>query len=138
MQAVGNIATYSGYPTTSHFFSLTSLAYNTTTQTLPPTQPAAVTPISYSPTASGTLPSCTAYINYMDVPGIVDQSQSGTSQAITDTVNNCDFLAGTWDIDSDDFTMWNPSLQGISPCALQPGFSYCVLLNSTDQLRKFK
>lgn len=125
VQAVGSVSTYSGYPSTSQAYTLPPRQFNTTTWPVPsalPTRPA-YTP---RPNAPGTIENCRAYVEHHPVQGIVDQSQSLGTSAATDMINSCDFVASTYDVDVSDLLAWNPSLQSVSPCALQPGYSYCA------------
>ena len=136
IQAVGDISTYSGYPTTSQFYSLTSATYTSTTATLPPLAAASPTTTPQFLKASGTFANCDYYINYQDVVGIVDQSQSSDLSVLTATVNNCDYLASEWGVTISNLLSWNPSLSSISPCALQPNSSYCVFQNDASAQRE--
>ena len=127
VQPIGNIQTYSGYPTTTNFITLTSNTYTTTTFTAPPKLPLpSATSTSLLPHASGTVANCFVYKNYRDIPAIVDQSQSGNLALFTNFINTCDYIRSTWAVALEDLITWNPSLNAVN-CTMQPGFSYCVL-----------
>lgn len=126
VQAVGDISTYSGYPSSSKIYTLTSLTYTTTTSTLPPAAPASTTAFTALPTAPGTVSDCKAYAEYVPVPGLTDQSQSPDVSVITDDINSCDYVISGYGIALSDFLSWNPSLSSVSPCALQANYSYCT------------
>ncbi|CZR70102.1 uncharacterized protein PAC_20003 [Phialocephala subalpina] len=125
VQAVGSIATYTGY-STSYFFTLTAANYSTTTISTSTTYPTPyVTAASQLPLASGSATNCTEYRNYEPVPAVIDQSQ-GTDEALFNSfVNNCSYLVGIYDLDLDTFLNLNPTLSNVS-CALEPGYSYCL------------
>ena len=128
VQAVGNIATYSGY-STSQFFSLTSASYSTETTTTATEYPVpSVTNEPQLPTASGTVPSCSIYRNYETVSPIIDQSQSADITLVTDFINSCTYLTGAYGVDITDLLSWNPSLTADN-CTLKSGYSYCIELN---------
>ncbi len=112
------------------------MTYTTTTSTLPPVVSASPTTVAQFPTASGTIAGCDDYVNYQDLQGIVDQSKSPDVSVLTANVNSCDYLAAEWDVTLDDLLTWNPSLSSISPCALQPNSSYCVLQSNASALRE--
>ncbi|RMD41456.1 hypothetical protein DV735_g3659, partial [Chaetothyriales sp. CBS 134920] len=131
VQAVGDIRTYSGYPSTSEAYTLTSASYTTTTSTLPASVPAIITPIVPSPTAPGTLENCEIYVEHFPVPPLIEQVQSPTAPTVTDMINSCNFILASYDVPLEDFLSWNPSLYSVDPCALQEGFRYCAI-NATD------
>ncbi|KAJ5745917.1 hypothetical protein N7520_011099 [Penicillium odoratum] len=79
---------------------------------------------TYYPSAPSTLANCTAYRNYTDTTNVFLN--------ITDTIitrlNSCKFIAFAYEVTTDQLVEWNPSLSSnVSICALQPGYSYCVL-----------
>jgi hypothetical protein len=97
VKAVGDVNTYSGYPVTTNFITLTSNTFVTTTSDaqiklpLPP-----FTSTSLLPHASGTAQNCFAYKNYRGIPAIVDQSQSTDLALYTNFINSCDYTTSTW------------------------------------------
>ncbi|KAF2228098.1 hypothetical protein BDZ85DRAFT_301033 [Elsinoe ampelina] len=125
VRAVGSVSTYSGYPTTSQAYTLPPRQFNTTTWPNPPALPTRP-PYTPLPTAPGTVANCKALVDYFPVVGITDQSQSLDPSIATDMINACDFVASGYDVDMEAFLSWNPSLQSVTPCALQPGYSYCA------------
>jgi hypothetical protein len=125
VKAVGDISTYSGYPSSSQAYSLTSMSFATTTSSLSGVA-AKTTPVISLPTASGTLPDCAAFVDHVPVPASSDQSQSDHVSVITDYVNSCDYIISVWNIKLSDFLSWNPSLSGGSACALAPNYKYCA------------
>ncbi|KAK3946802.1 hypothetical protein QBC32DRAFT_248799 [Pseudoneurospora amorphoporcata] len=126
VKAVGDINTYSGYPySTSAIYSLTSSAYVTTTTNVTTTAPS-VTPIVALPLAPGTKAGCDAYVEYKAPDPYRDQSESEDVRLVTEHMNSCDFASSAYPVSLDDFLSWNPSLASISPCYLQPGYSYCA------------
>lgn len=127
VQPVGDIQTYSGYPKTTNYITLTSNTYTTTTSSSPPKLPLpSATSTSLLPHASGTLSNCYIYKNYRDIPAIIDQSQSDTLATFTDFVNTCGYVTTSCSVSQDNLIKWNPSLDAKN-CTLKPGFSYCVL-----------
>lgn len=136
IQAVGDISTYSGYQSSSQFYSLTSMTYTPTTWTLPPVPSASATMVAQFPTASGTIANCEDYVNYQDVHGFVDHSKSPDVSVLTANVNSCVYLAAEWSVTVGDLLTWNPSLSSVRPCALQPNSSYCVLQSNASALRE--
>jgi len=125
VKAVGDISTYSGYPSSSQAYSLTSMAFSTTTYTYSGV-PAKTTPIISLPTASGTTPNCVDYVDYVAVPGSADQAQSNDVSVVTNYINSCNYIVSAWDIELSDFLSWNPSLSDDNSCALAPKYKYCV------------
>lgn len=89
-----------------------------------PTQTATSTytpvPIPTFPTAPGTISGCYAYQNYF----VVNETISGGPL----TVNDCSYVAQSWEVLIPDLEMWNPSLSTTN-CTFQPGYSYCGLQN---------
>ncbi|KAK4164085.1 hypothetical protein QBC43DRAFT_211865 [Cladorrhinum sp. PSN259] len=131
VKAVGDINTYKGYPySTSAIFTLTSSAYVTTTSTLTRAVPS-VTPIVALPLAPGTKSNCAAYVQHAPVDPFTDESESENIRLVTEAINSCDFASSGYPVFLSDFLSWNPSLASLSPCYLQPGYSYCAL-NSTS------
>ncbi|KAJ5653870.1 hypothetical protein N7490_000873 [Penicillium lividum] len=79
---------------------------------------------TYYPTAPRTLANCTAYRNYTDTTNIFFNM---TDTMIT-RLNSCKYIAFAYQVTTDQLVEWNPSLSSnASICALQPGYSYCVL-----------
>lgn len=112
VRPVGDITTYTSYPTHAPQTSFTRPP--SSTYTLPkPTQ---------SPQAPGSQSGCTLYIDYFDSSSLV--SQYGGNVALERT-NLCSTLAGKYHFTLDDFVKWNPSLDA-KDCRLKPGYSYCV------------
>lgn len=103
VQAVGDISTYSGYPSSSKLYTLTSLMYTTTTSILPAV-PASTTALTPLPTAPGTVLDCQAYVEYVAVPGFTDQSQSPDVSVITDKINSSDYVISAYGVALSDFT----------------------------------
>ncbi|KAL4739523.1 hypothetical protein BDV11DRAFT_169938 [Aspergillus similis] len=106
---VGTISSYSGYPVTSPWISITSATFPSVTVTMSTPTTGYVATRSVMPTASGTLSNCTDYRNY---------DSAGDR-------NNCSYVAFAEAIDLSDFLDWNPSLPS-TDCILQAGYSYCV------------
>ena len=132
VQAVGNIATYSGIPTTSQYTTFTLISYSTltaitTADEVRPTLPRE----SQLPTASRNLSNCDSCRNFVAVRGIVDQSESPDISTTIAFVNSCIYIAGAYHVAISDLMSWNPSLSADN-CALQPGFSYCVVQTAPD------
>jgi hypothetical protein len=127
VKAVGDIHTYSGYPVTTNFITLTSNTFATTTSSAQVKLPLpSRTATSLLPHASGTAQNCFAYKNYREIPAIVDQSQSTELALYTSFINSCDYTTSTWSVALEDMIAWNPSLDR-NTCTMKPGFSYCVL-----------
>jgi hypothetical protein len=135
VEAVGSISTYSGYPTTSPLYTLTPSTYTTTTATFSTTT-SSITPVVTLALADGTRSDCDAYVQYVDVPAVSDQTQSNTANVLTSNINNCDYIAAEYLVDTDDFIAWNPSLASLDTCALQASYRYCAL-NSSSYDRKY-
>lgn len=114
VEAVGNIATYSGY-STSGGSSITVppasfSSVNTAIQTSTPTGYAYTK--SLMPTASGTISGCSVYANY---------------NASINAESDCEYIAFAYQITAEELLEWNPSLSSnLSTCNLQNGYSYCV------------
>lgn len=135
IQAVGSIATYSGY-STSQYFSLTSANYTTTALTTVTDYPAPVyTTDALLPLASGSLTNCVVNRNYRVIPAIMDQSQSPDMSLFKNYINSCEYLAGTYGVSITNLLSWNPSFNA-SNCTMQAGNSYCVNLNQPSNTSK--
>lgn len=116
VEAVGNIATYSGYSTSTSSGSSITVppasfsSVNTAIQTSTPTGYAYTQ--SLMPTASGTISGCSVYANY---------------NASVNAASDCDYVAFAYQVTTDQLLVWNPSLSSnLSTCNLQDGYSYCV------------
>ncbi|OCK74384.1 carbohydrate-binding module family 50 protein [Lepidopterella palustris CBS 459.81] len=119
VEAVGNIATYTGYSTPAggsitvppaNFSSV-----NTAIQT--PTPTGYDYTQSLMPTASGTISGCKVYANY---------------NASSNAESDCDYVAFAYQVTTDQLLAWNPSLSSnLSTCNLQDGYSYCVVQTNT-------
>lgn len=135
---VGSISTYSGYPTTTPYITLTSTSYATaalatlTSWTLPP-----VAVQSQLPVAPDSLSGCVAYQNYIDPIAIAPEYMDTVPSAnmtLPELINDCGYVAATYDVNTTQLMDWNPSLgTNYTDCTLQPGYSYCALRNLTDQ-----
>lgn len=69
------------------------------------------------PTAPDTLADCVRYRDYDDS---------------TFNLNSCKSIAHIYDVTIDNSRAWNPSLDSnITTCTLQPGYSYCVVLDDS-------
>ncbi|KAF9888671.1 hypothetical protein FE257_008429 [Aspergillus nanangensis] len=110
VEAVGDISTYSLYPTTTAATSFTR------PPTSPPFTPTPVTTPGLQPTASGTIDKCFLYENAFDAT--VDDAS---------TLNSCKYWATYAGVNVNDLIAWNPSLS-TGACVLQSGFSYCIRL----------
>lgn len=133
VQAVGDISTYSGYPTTSLPYALTSMQFTTTSApTLPKAPPPSVTSIVPLPTAPGTVSNCKDYIEYVTIPNVTEQAESQDITVFTVNINSCDFAISAYEVTLNAFLDWNPILANVTPCYLQPGYRYC-LTNGTDE-----
>jgi hypothetical protein len=136
VQAVGSISTYSGYPTTSPIYTLTSKSYVTTTSNFS-TVANIATPVVTLPPAPGTLSDCVDFVEWIDVPDLAAQAAATDVSVLTDFLNDCDFALSAFNVDMSDFLSWNPSLASVSPCKLQANFSYCAwngTSNSTSDI----
>lgn len=130
VQAVGSISTYSGYPTTTPIYTLTSLSYATTTVNFS-TVANVATPIVALSTAPGTISDCSAYIEWVEVPDLAEQASATDVSVLTDFLNDCNYAVSAYGVDLADFLSWNPVLASVSPCTLQANYSYCTS-NSTS------
>jgi hypothetical protein len=108
---VGNVATYSGYPTPS---PATVFPKPTPTPTSAP-PPIVTDPLL--PNAAGTLSDCEDYENTFD--------SSLSSEMGVDHINSCDIWAALTGVAVQDLIAWNPSLSKDN-CVLQEGKSYCI------------
>ncbi|RDW84131.1 uncharacterized protein DSM5745_04457 [Aspergillus mulundensis] len=149
VQAVGNINTYSGYggATSSdgcrmtraslpesclatsvmtdteiwHFPKPTTANGSTSSTAASFTYPWPITVTSTPlPLAPGTHDNCDKYTEHMN----------SSTQAKTDSMNTCNFIAWFSGVPLDDLLSWNPSLtyddSNPTACLLQPGYRYCV------------
>ncbi|CAG8905566.1 unnamed protein product [Penicillium egyptiacum] len=111
--AVGSITTYVNYPVTTPLFTVTSATFASVDTSIPTTtnDPGYIYVPTYLPTAPDTLTDCVAYRDY-----------SNTFS------NSCIYISFAFHVTTDQLMEWNPSLSTtLSTCALQPGYSYCVL-----------
>ncbi|KAF9874971.1 LysM domain-containing protein [Colletotrichum karsti] len=129
VQAVGNIATYPGYPysSTQSQYTLASPTYSTTTRTTVPSQAPSSTTRPVLPLASGSLSGCERNVEHIPVPKRADQEVQPDEPVLTEDVNSCIYVSSLYDVSIDDFLQWNPSLKAIKPCQLQVGFRYCAV-----------
>ncbi|CAG7962411.1 unnamed protein product [Penicillium salamii] len=117
--AVGDISTYSDYPVTTPLFTVTTASFPAVDTSIPTatSDPGYIYTPTYLPTAPETLTDCERYANY-------DNS--------TYNLNSCKWVAWMNEVTTADFLDWNPSLNtNLSLCAMQPGYSYCSILNSS-------
>ncbi|RAH57731.1 LysM domain protein [Aspergillus piperis CBS 112811] len=117
--AVGNIKTYSGYPTTTPWITVPTASFSAVDTSIPiiTSDPGFIYTPRYLPAAPGTISNCQSYVNYDNT---------------TSNLNSCIFIAYAYDVTTHNLLSWNPSLDtNLTTCALQPGYSYCALLNST-------
>ncbi|KAG2025158.1 hypothetical protein GB937_002919 [Aspergillus fischeri] len=109
VQAVGNIATYSGYPVTTPSYTFTKLPSTTAFTPVPIATP------PLNPKAPGTWANCTFYENAFNTK--IDNYES---------LNSCH----SWSINSgstvEQLIHWNPSLDPKN-CVLDPAYSYCLI-----------
>lgn len=116
---VGDISTYPGYPQTTPLITVTSASFPPVDTGIPTasSSPGYVATTSLLPTASGTIPGCDTYKN---------ANGSGGH-------DSCSDISANYLVSVDQLQKWNPSLsKNPSDCSLQPGFSYCVVQNSTE------
>ncbi|KAK5636388.1 hypothetical protein RRF57_012100 [Xylaria bambusicola] len=110
VRAVGDIATYPGYPVETASTTFTKPPKSTEYNPIPVETP------SLHPTASGTIEGCVAYENAMDsTSGLANISEA----------NSCQNWAFAVDATVTDLIEWNPSLSWES-CVFQIGKSYCI------------
>lgn len=141
VQAVGDIHTYSGYPQTTNFITLTSASYTTATQEIqapwPFTRPAVATDF---PLAPNTESDCIEYYNYEDP--VVDIYENNAVQANLSSrrlLDDCGTVARFFSVNTAQLGQWNPSLNASlnsndsTTCTLQPGLRYCVLRSLSDE-----
>lgn len=117
--AVGDISTYSDYPVTTPLFTVTKASFPAVDTSIPTatSDPGFVYTPTYLPTAPDTLTNCQRYANYDNT---------------TYNLNSCKWVAWLNEVATADFLDWNPSLNtNLSLCAMQPGYSYCAILNSS-------
>ncbi|PYH34135.1 uncharacterized protein BO87DRAFT_435923 [Aspergillus neoniger CBS 115656] len=117
--AVGNIKTYSGYPITTPWITVPTASFSAVDTSIPiiTSDPGFIYTPRYLPAAPGTISNCQSYVNYDNT---------------TSNLNSCIFIAYAYDVTTHNLLSWNPSLDtNLTTCALQPGYSYCALLNST-------
>lgn len=126
VQAVGDISTYKGYPTTKPVYTLPPISYSTTTDVLPSAPVPLITPVTSLPHASGTKADCKEYVEYYPVPSLEERAAAQKAFGVTESINSCDFVLASYEVDIKDFLAWNPSLRDVEPCMLQKGFSYCA------------
>lgn len=116
VSAVGDIKTYSGYPTTVASTSFTRPTTTTTSYTVAPSTVLAAAP--------GTVTGCVASRDYYDSSSLDVFGQ--TYAFDTFDINNCSTVAATYGVTVEQLVLWNPSLD-TDNCALQAGYSYCVI-----------
>lgn len=107
VQAVGDIATYSGYPVKTASYTFTKPASTKYT-------PTPIATATLQPTASGTIGGCSAY-----------QNAFGSNIANVTYLNACDGWAVVNDVTVAELLRWNPSLSSEN-CVFEAGYSYCV------------
>ncbi|KAJ5218703.1 uncharacterized protein N7498_000802 [Penicillium cinerascens] len=112
VKAVGNIATYSGYPVTTASYTFTKLPSTTYT-------PTPVATASLQPTASGTIADCSLY-----------QNAFGSNVANVTSLNACYIWAVVAGVAVDDLLRWNPSLSPEN-CVFESEYSYCIISGET-------
>ncbi|KAF2719531.1 carbohydrate-binding module family 50 protein [Polychaeton citri CBS 116435] len=115
VEPVGDIATYSGYKTsTNSYITVPPATFSSVNTGIPPasSNPGYSYTMSALPEASGTLKDCSEYRNYDDTNGL----------------NDCSYIAYAFHLTTDQLLAWNPSLSSdLSSCDLQSGYSYCVM-----------
>lgn len=130
VKAVGDINTYSGYLySTTPPYTLTPSNYVTTTRSPIETVAPSATPVVVLPLAAGShaeADGCLGFAQHRPVPVPRDQAQQRDVPSLTKTVNSCDYVSAAYGVLFEDLLAWNPSLQGLAPCQLQPGYRYCV------------
>ena len=121
MEAVGDIATYSGWTTITTTTIFTKPTTTATTYTPGPTYSQAFAP--------GTDTDCDVYLDGVDSTNNPLQN-SGISTSDWDSLgynfNNCSVYESLYEVNVTQLVSWNPSLT-TSNCTLQMGYSYCVL-----------
>ncbi|KAF7116754.1 hypothetical protein CNMCM5793_005311 [Aspergillus hiratsukae] len=113
---VGSISTYSSCPITAPLFTIpvASATFFPVDCSIPTTtsDPGYIYTPTYLPTAPNTLTDCAEYRDYDN----------------TTFANSCSYVAFAFHVTTDQLMDWNPSLStNVSTCALQPGYSYCVV-----------
>lgn len=68
-------------------------------------------------------------------PHTVTRLVTGTTTNTSISLNDCAYIAYSYNVEISDLEAWNPSLSN-SSCSLQPGFSYCVQLTASATARK--
>jgi hypothetical protein len=68
-----------------------------------PAVPASTTALTPLLTASGTVSDYQAYVKYVSVSGITDQSQSPDVSVITNNINSCDYVILEYEVALSDF-----------------------------------
>ncbi|KAJ5209444.1 hypothetical protein N7449_003823 [Penicillium cf. viridicatum] len=121
VEAVGDIATYSGWTTITTTTIFTKPTTTATTYTPGPTYSQAFAP--------GTDTDCDVYLDGVDSTNNPLQN-SGISTSDWDSLgynfNNCSVYESLYEVNVTQLVSWNPSLT-TSNCTLQMGYSYCVL-----------
>ncbi|KAJ5184409.1 hypothetical protein N7472_009249 [Penicillium cf. griseofulvum] len=112
VEAVGNIATYTGYVTSTAAYTFTKPASATYTPT-----PAFTATLE--PTASGTIEGCAVYNNAFS-----------STIANATTLNSCEIWASIADVTVDNLLSWNPSLSASDSSQHLP-YNYCFAANSS-------
>ncbi|KAJ5195956.1 hypothetical protein N7449_006435 [Penicillium cf. viridicatum] len=128
VEAVGNIATYSGYSatTTQATTSYTRPVTTTTTWSAGPTYTLSA--------ASGTESDCVIYQDYYtnSSNGIANWGlRTDILESLDLDLNNCSYYSTLYGITVADIVEWNPSLSEDN-CEFQSGYSYCILKSWDD------
>ncbi|GKZ42130.1 hypothetical protein AbraIFM66951_000837 [Aspergillus brasiliensis] len=123
VEAVGNIATYSGYSatTTQATTSYTRPVTTTTTWSAGPTYTLSSAP--------GTESDCVVYQDYYtnSSNGIANWGlRTDILDSLDLDLNNCSYYTSLYSVTISDIVGWNPSLSK-DDCEFQPGYSYCIL-----------
>ena len=124
------------YPVTTPHFTVTTATFSSVDMSIPtsPSNPGYIYTPTYLPTAPGTLTGCALYRNYTGPTALIfDTTIFNTTLDFDYTLFNlCSMVAMINRVTVNQLIKWNPSLSNdTSTCALQPGYSYCVL-ESTD------
>jgi hypothetical protein len=123
---VGSITTYASYPITTPLFTVTPATFSSVDTSIPTatSDPGYIYTPTYYPTAPSTKADCATYRNYTDTTNIIFD----TTDTMITMLNSCKYVALAYQVTTDQLMEWNPSLStNASTCALQPGYSYCVL-----------
>lgn len=110
---VSSITIYTSYPITTPLFTV--IPATSVVPSIPATtsEPGYIYTPTYLPIAPDTLADCESYRNYSDTSTFA---------------NSCIYIAFTYHVTTGQLMEWNPSLStNVSTCALQPGYSYCVV-----------